>query len=65
MDDNAVRTITPEEAQRAPRDLDDLIFQGEPWWVSEDPPAANAALGWSGGWGDRAEGDSVFGVTIF
>ena len=35
MDDNAVRTITPEEAQRAPRDLDDLIFQGEPWWVSD------------------------------
>ena len=32
MDDNAVRTITPEEA---PRDLDDLIFQGEPWWVSD------------------------------
>ena len=35
MDDNAVWTITPEEAQRAPRDLDDLIFQGEPWWVSD------------------------------
>ena len=35
MDDNTVRTITPEEAQRAPRDLDDLIFQGEPWWVSD------------------------------
>ena len=34
MDDNAVRTITPEEGQRTPRDLDDLILPGEPWWVS-------------------------------
>ena len=34
MDDNAVRTITPEEAQRAPRDLDDLIFQ-DSWSISD------------------------------
>lgn len=35
MDDNTVRTITPEEGPRTPRDLDDLIFQGESWWVSD------------------------------
>ena len=35
MDDNAVRTITPEEGQRTPRDLDDLIFPGVPGWVSD------------------------------
>ena len=35
MEETAVLVSHPEEMRSTPCDLDDLIFQGEPWYISE------------------------------